>query len=243
MTTDTAEIEERRRELDALAEKPVSRMQEPPAPDLSSAGPGVQSAEYTKPQLDPQWMDAWKMFVDDEGEYGIPCKLPRGQWDTGNANALMHRRRPDGGRWFRLSTPERTQSEAQFGCFVGACRKRAHTPLKVVEHVRAFHAADAITHKATLERIEAAAAKANPRLQKLLGAVEEAEEAANAPPGMCGLCGDDAPDDHENPAEWVVRHTRSAHKPAAATGNALEFFKTRQATEAGGGEANGADGE
>ena len=211
MTTDTAEIEERRRELDALAEKPVSRMQEPPAPDLSSAGPGVQSAEYTKPQLDPQWMDAWKMFVDDEGEYGIPCKLPRGQWDQGGANSLMYRRRPDGGRWFRLSTPERTQSEAQFGCFVGACRKRAHTPLKVVEHVRAFHAADAITHKSTLERIEAAAAKANPRLQKLLGAVEEAEEAANMPVGMCGVCGDDAPDDHNDPAQWLARHTRSAH--------------------------------
>ena len=38
---------------------------------------GAESAEYTKPMIDPQWIDAWKMFVDRDGnEYGVPVKLP-----------------------------------------------------------------------------------------------------------------------------------------------------------------------
>lgn len=220
------------RESDALREQEGSHMQ-PEAPDAASMG--AETAAYTEPSIDPQWMDAWKMFVDEKGEYGVPCKLPRGQWDVGGPNALNRQRRADGGLWFRIAAPERTQRDAQYKCFVGMCKKALHYRRQVVAHVRGFHAEAAVTHRVILERIEQQIASEDPRLQELIASLDIDLEAA--PPGTvtdlsvdqanaaaeemqeaaipaCVVCGSDAPEGHADPAQWLINHARAAHPGA-----------------------------
>lgn len=172
-------METQARESDALREQEGSHMQPAGKPDAESMG--AQSAEYTEPSIDPQWMDAWKMFVDEKGEYGVACKLPRGQWEVGGPNALNRQRRPDGGLWFRVATPERTQRDPQYKCFVGMCKRRLHYRRQVVTHVRGFHPEAAVTHRVVLERIEQQIAHEDPRLQELIASLDIDLEAA--PPG------------------------------------------------------------
>lgn len=238
------DTEQRARESDALREQEGSHMQPSGEPDATSMG--AETAAYTEPSIDPQWMDAWKMFMDEKGEYGVACKLPRGQWDVGGPNALNRQRRPDGGLWFRAATPERTQRDAQYPCFVGLCKKKLHYRRQVVTHVRGFHPEAAITHRVILERIEQQIAHEDPRLQELIASLDidletaaagtvpvasidnlsvaEVNEAAEgvqegasditleAPEAVgCGECGSSAPEDHADPAQWLVNHSRAAH--------------------------------
>ncbi len=190
MTMDT---DERLRQRETLRHQGGSHMAVETPPDAQAMG--AESAEYTKPTIDPQWIDAWKMFPDGDGEYGVPVKLPRGQWAVGGPNALENLRRPDGAFWFRLSTPERVQADPQFECFVGDCRKKLHRRIHVVAHVRTFHHDEAEAHKAILTRIERQVAAEDPRLQRLLASMELDESGDPAPEKVgeeirsCHSCG------------------------------------------------------
>ncbi len=159
------------READELRRQEGSHLAPERAPDARSMG--AETAEYIEPTIDPQWIDAWKMFVDRDGnEYGVPVKLPRGQWDAGGPNALKNLRRPDGGFWFQLSEPESKMPEPQYECFVGDCRKRLQRRIQIVHHVRAFHYEEAEAHKVILTKIEQQVAAEDPRLQRLLAGME-----------------------------------------------------------------------
>lgn len=198
----TTEVDERMRQRELLRHEQGSHMAVETAPDAH--GMGAESAEYIRPTIDPQWIPAWKMFVDDEGEYGVPVKLPRGQWSVGGPNALENLRRPDGGFWFRLATPERVQPDAQYECFVGSCTKKLHRRIQVVGHVRAFHHDEAEAHKAILTRIEQQVASEDPRLQRLLESLGETI--------ACEACGETPPPDHKAPKAWLRGHKVGAHK-------------------------------
>ena len=137
-------------------------------------GMGAETAEYTAPMIDPQWIDAWKMFVDRDGnEYGVPVRLPKGQWSNGGPNALEQQRRPDGGFWFTTVEPERLAAEAKHECFVGECRKRAPTLIKLVGHVEAFHHEEAEAYAAVLKKIKEQVANEDPRLQRVLASLKQ----------------------------------------------------------------------
>lgn len=178
---------------------------------------GAESAEYMEPTIDPQWMDAWKMFVDRDGnEYGVPVRVPRGQFFGNSPNHLQNVRRPDGGFWFQIAQPDRVQPEPQFECFVGDCTKRLHKRIQLVNHVRAFHADEAQAHATILTRIEQKVAEEDPRLQRLLASLDapQPEFVAEAEPYVltCEKCGAQSPDDHSNPAGWLRGHQMGAHK-------------------------------
>ena len=168
-------------------------------PDARSMG--AESAEYTAPMIDPQWINAWKMFVDRDGnEYGVPVKLPKGQWSVGGPNALENQRRPDGGYWFTLVEPERKEAEKKHECFVGDCTKRASTLIKLVGHVEAFHHEEASAYTAVLKQIKEQVANEDPRLQRVLASLrqgvgapapEEEVEAEVLAATRCHSCGEE----------------------------------------------------
>ena len=213
MTTDTATRTARERE--AMRRQPLTHMAADAPPD--ARGMGAESAVYTEPTIDPQWMDAWKMFLDREGnEYGVPVKLPRLQWENGGANALSLQKRPDGGFWFTTIEPERTKTPGRHVCFVGDCKKPAETLSKLVGHVRAFHFVEAEMYKDVLEKIERTVAARDPRLQQVLADLEAPDavlgDAVDEETIACAACNALPPEGHENPVAWLRGHKLGAHK-------------------------------
>ena len=205
------------REMDAARRQQRDHMQAGEPPDAGAMG--AETAEYAEPGIDPQWMSAWKMFVDRDGnEYGVPVRVPIGQYFGNTPNHLQNLRRPDGGFWFQIEQPKRMQPEPQFECFVGDCRKRLHKRIQLVNHVRAFHAEEAQAHAAILLRIEQKVAEEDPRLQRLLASLEAPmpEFVANDEPVevTCPECGETAPPEHASPGKWLQGHTMGAHKEA-----------------------------
>ncbi len=195
-------------EMEGLRRQESVRLEPEQPPDAK--GMGAEGAEYTEPTLDPQWINAWKMFPDGQGgEYGVPVRLPRGQWDKGGPNALMNLRRPDGGFWFTTLRPERLQALPQFVCFVGACKKPLHR-FQIPQHVRTFHFAEAETYKAILAQIEKKIADEDPRLQAVMATLGTA-----LVPSGCTECGKEAPEDHSDPESWLMVHEAEAHKDGA----------------------------
>ena len=155
-------------------------------------GMGAETAEYTKPMIDPQWIDAWKMFVDRDGnEYGVPVRLPKGQWSNGGPNALEQQRRPDGGFWFTTLEPERKAPEKKHECFVGECTKRAETLIKLVGHVEAFHHEEASAYAAVLKQIKEQVANEDPRLQRVLASLGQESQAPASEVTLCHSCGEE----------------------------------------------------
>ena len=215
MTTD---IMRTAREREAMRNQVPTHMEVGEEPDAGSMG--AQSAEYTEPSIDPQWMDAWKLFIDprDDTQFGVPVRLPRGQWDRGGPNALMNQRHPDGRFWFTLIEPERKQPPGLYPCFVGECRKLLSTRIKLVQHIPAFHHDEAETYSEVLKQIKQQVAKEDPRLQAVLASMEDgAEEPAEADSDvvaaiMCDECQASSPEDHEEPEEWLRRHKLGTHK-------------------------------
>ena len=210
MTVDTR----RAQNMDAARKQVPKYMKAGEQPDANAMG--AESAEYVAPSIDPQWMDAWKMFVDRDGnEYGVPVRVPIGQYFGRSPNHLENVRRPDGGYWFQVATPDRVQPEPKFECFVGDCTKKIHKRIQLVNHVKAFHADEANAHKLILERIEQKVAEEDPRLQKLLASMEtETEFVAEDEPVVltCPDCGEASPVEHANPAGWLRGHRMGAHK-------------------------------
>ncbi len=213
MTTDTETRNARERE--AMRRQVPTHMAADQPPD--ARGMGAETAEYLEPTIDPQWMDAWKVFVDRDGnEYGIAAKLPRLQWDNGGANALSVQKRPDGGFWFTTIEPERTKAPGRHVCFVGDCTKPAETLSKLVGHVRATHFEEAGMYKEVLDRIERTVADRDPRLQRVLAELEEPDavlgDAVDEETIACGACNALPPEGHENPVAWLRGHKLGAHK-------------------------------
>jgi hypothetical protein len=211
MATDTRTAQE----LEALREQPGSRMMPEQPPDARTMG--AQSASYTEPTIDPQWIDAWKMFPEPDGfKYGVPVKLPRNQWAVGGPNALMNLRHPDGDFWFTTLQPKRLMPVGTYPCFVGACQKKARTRILLLTHVRSAHFQEAEAYKEILLKIEQQVAKEDSRLQAVLASME-GPEAAGVPGDelvavVCPECGKAPPEEHENPAGWLQGHMLAAHK-------------------------------
>lgn len=205
------------REREAMRRQEGTHLQVDAQPDARAMG--AESAEYTEPTIDPQWIDAWKMFVDRDGnEYGIPVKLPRGQWSAGGPNALENQRRPDGGYWFTLVEPERKATPPQYECFVGECTKMLDTRSKLVGHVEAFHFTEASTYTVILQRIKEQVAEEDPRFQRLLASLEAPPQESTGTESEavlmmnCELCGATSPEGHKSPGGWLRGHKLGAHK-------------------------------
>ena len=62
--------EQAAKEMDAMRGQVVFAMNPGEKPDAEAMG--AESAEYVAPSIDPQWMWAWKIFDDHEGEYESP---------------------------------------------------------------------------------------------------------------------------------------------------------------------------
>lgn len=188
------------RQAQALRQQTRTHMEPGQAPD--ARGMGAEDARYLEPELEPQWMDAWKMFIDprDGSEYGVPVKLPAGQWLAGGPNALSALRRPDGGHWFTIEEPPivKDPANAPYQCFVGECQKRLDERIKLVKHVRASHFDESEMYKEVLQQIERKVAEEDPRLQKLLEELEgapakrelSAEDVEAASATICHNCGE-----------------------------------------------------
>ena len=144
------------------------------AEGIDAAHMGAEEAVYTEPVIDPQWMIAYKLFTDDQGEYGIPYPVPIGQFTQG-ANALVNMRRRDGGFAWTAVKPERVAPPGELECPVETCgdahlggrRKRLPSLYHVVEHVASAHWAAYNRDKAVYDEISKGLADDNPRLRVL----------------------------------------------------------------------------
>jgi hypothetical protein len=179
------------REGEALRRMTLSAAPPVADPDFGDL-PGVEG-KYTEVMVDPQWIfPAWKLLLDDDGrEYGVLVAqpgLPRGQWDQGGVNALMNRRRPDGGFCFTLIEPERKPPEPTIECIYDRCgdvhlggrRKMLFTLTDLIEHVETFHPREAKTYRKYLDEIANNVALGNDRLQRLRVAAEQGVHGASA---------------------------------------------------------------
>lgn len=216
MTTDTRIARER----EAMRRQPGSHLPAGEEPDAKAMG--AESAEYIKPSIDPQWIDAWKLFIDPvtDEQFGVPARLPKNQWSQGGPNALENQRHPDGRFWFTLVEPERKAPPGIYPCFVGDCKKMLPTRIKLVNHIPAFHHEEAETYSEVLKQIKQAIAQEDPRLQQVLASMKDAPgEPAEAEDGVmaaiaCDECGASSPDGHESPEAWLRGHKLGAHKEA-----------------------------
>lgn len=173
MTTDTDMRTARQRQ--AIARAPRQHMDPDPYLDIESMG--AEQAAYTEPTIDPQWVIAYKMFVDDQGEYGIPYPVPIGQLSQG-AGALVLMRRLDGGYAWSAERPARLAPVGTLECIEEKCgdahlggkRKMLPDIPSMLQHVETFHPRAAQVYKKYLEQLADDQAIANPRLQALRGA-------------------------------------------------------------------------
>ena len=172
----TAEQTRVAREREAMARAPRQHMEpEDRSVDVGSIGDGVEKAEFMESAIPPQWIIAWKLFLDEEGEYGIPYPVPHGQMFTG-ANALINMRRSDGGFHWTTVEPARLQKVGLLECIeetcgdahIGGKRKRLHSIPNMIEHVESFHPRAAKVYAKYLDQLADRHAMDNPRLQALL---------------------------------------------------------------------------
>ena len=179
----TAEQNRVAREREAMARAPRQHMN--PADNsinLDGVGEGVEHAGYTESMVPAQWLIAWKLFVDDEGEYGIPYPVPQNQMFSG-ANALVNMRRPDGGYAWTTVPPLRLKPVGELECIeetcgdahIGGKRKRLHSIPNMIEHVENFHPRAASVYRKYLDQLADRHALDNPRLQALLNGATGAE--------------------------------------------------------------------
>ncbi len=209
MTTDLNENRIRiGKEREAMRRQVGSHSAVTEQPDAKAMG--AEAAGYTEPTIDPQWVDAWKMFVDEEGEYGVPVRLPKGQWSVGGPNALENQRRPDGGFWFTMVEPERKAPAGKHECFVGNCRRANSTIVKLVSHVEAYHHEEAKAYSEILRQMRLHAAQEDPRLQRLMASMGQPASGGVA----CDECSATSPEGHTSPEGWLRGHKLGAHKEA-----------------------------
>ena len=214
----TIDLDENRirigKEREAMRRQTGSHSAVAEKPDATAMGAEV--AEYTAPTIDPQWIDAWKMFTDEQGEYGVPVKLPRGQWSVGGPNALENQKRPDGGYWFTLLEPKRKEAFATHECFVGNCKRKTSTIVKLITHVEAYHYEEAKAYSEILKQMRLHAAQDDPRLQRLMASMdgEQLVEQIVAVGASCDQCEAASPEDHASPEAWLRGHKLGAHKEA-----------------------------
>lgn len=168
--SDTSLVQER----EAAASAPRLHM-EADAALIDVAGMDAEAASYAEPGIEPQWMQAYKLFTDEQGEYGIPYPVPVGQFFEG-ANALVKLRRIDGGRAWTSTKPPRLAPQGTIECIADRCgdahiggkRKMLPNISALIEHVEAFHERDAKTYRKYLDQLADQLAMNNPRLQRLM---------------------------------------------------------------------------
>ena len=172
------------REREAMARSPRLRLEA--AEGIDAGAMGAEEAAYAEALLDPQWMIAYKMFTDAEGEYGVAYPVPIRQFTDG-ANALVKMRRSDGGYAWTALPPERMAPKGTIECISEQCgnahmggrRKMLPSLDALIKHVRAFHFDDYETYKPYLDKIAKDLAVNNPRLQRLMNAPTDAADAAD----------------------------------------------------------------
>ena len=164
------------REREAMARAPRQHMEA--AEGIDADAMGAETASYIEPSTGPQWMTAYKLFTDDQGEYGIPYPVPINGWANG-ADALVKMRRIDGGYAWTAVQPERLAPKGTIECVTERCgdahiggkRKMLVSLGALIKHVKAFHPDDAETYSKYFEKIQDDIALANPRLQAIMGTV------------------------------------------------------------------------
>lgn len=171
------------REREAMARAPRQHLEPAEGIDAASVGEGVEDARYMDPAVPAQWMVAYKLFLDEQGEYGIALPVPVGQWTNG-ANALVNMKRRDGGYAWTAIRPARMQPLGTLECIEETCgdahlggrRKMLRTISDMIAHVESFHPRAAKDYQKYLAQLADQQALDNPRLQRLMG--------ANAPSGQ-----------------------------------------------------------
>ncbi len=172
MPTDTDMRTSRQRQ--AIARAPRQHMEAGEMLDIDAMG--AEQASYTEPTIDPQWTIAYKMCVDDEGEYGMPYPVPIGLLSQG-AGALILMRRLDGGYAWSAERPARLAKKGTIECIEETCgdahlggkRKMLPDIQSLLIHVETFHPRAAQVYKKFLDQLADEQAIANPRLQALRG--------------------------------------------------------------------------
>lgn len=208
------------REREAMARAPRQHLEA--SEGIDAAAMGAEEAAYTPPLLDPQWMIAYKLFVDADGEYGVPYPVPVGQFHNG-ANALVHMRRVDGGYAWTSVPPERMAPKGDIECISDRCgdahlggrRKMLPHLRALIEHVEAFHPEDARAYRKYLDQIADQLAVNNPRLQKLMDSVGAAAAVGAGGPEAF-YCDDDECTRFFDTAQGKAIHMSKEHKEAAS---------------------------
>jgi hypothetical protein len=209
MTSQISDIEAEAVEL-AEAEGEHMGMQEAP---LTTGVPGM-GMRFIEPQDRGAWVAGWQLKVDRFGnEYGVPCRIPRGQ-----GGLWLAKRRPDGGRRFTLREPANVQAVGPFECFIGDCRKRTHTRSQLVGHIEAFHRVEALQYTVLLDELRAAVVADNPKLAALVSKMttmpdEEVRAVSRVELGNydCRDCAWKPKPNAKNPRFALNAHRRARH--------------------------------
>jgi len=208
MTSEVADLEA---EVMELAEAKGEHMGQTEGP-VATGLPGM-GMHFIPPQDQGAWVPGWQLKVDRFGvEYGVPCRIPRGQ------GALwLAKRRPDGGRRFTLRQPVNVQAPGHFECFVGDCRKRTYTRAQLVTHIEAFHRVEARQYEPMLEKLRKAAMDDNPKLAALIDKMtvmpdEEVRAVSRVETGEFDCpCGWRPKEDAKNSRFALMAHRRAKH--------------------------------
>ncbi len=183
-------------------------------------------AQFIPQSIDPQWMIAYKMFVDEEGEYGIPYPVPIGQFTQG-ANALVNMRRIDGGRAWTAVKPKRVAPEGSIECISERCgdahlggrRKKLKSLDALIKHVAAFHPDEYETYSKYFDQIKDDLALQNPRLQRIMAMRESVQQPqANDAPAIF-YCDDDECTRFFDTPQGLSLHRASAHRKGGSDGD------------------------
>lgn len=206
-------------EMEAAAQAP--RLHLEAADGIDAAAGNMEQATYVNTgNLDPQWMIAYKMFVDAEGEYGVPLPVPIGQFSSG-ANALVNMRRQDGGKAWTAIRPTRVSPQGTIECVVDRCgdahlggkRKMVATLDQLIKHVRAFHFDEFETYGKYFDQISDQLALSNPRLMKLMDLAGGAKPGAVVTDGpMPFYCDDDECTRYFDSPQGLQMHKNRDHK-------------------------------
>jgi len=209
MTSEVSDIEAEAIELAEAKGEHMGLPEGPVATGLRGMG-----MHFISPQDEGAWVPGWQLKVDRFGnEYGIPCRIPRGQ-----GGLWLAKKRPDGGRRFTLREPANVQGIGPFECFIGDCRKRTHTRSQLVTHIEGFHRVEAVQYAPMLDRLRKAVIDDNPKLVALVESMatrpdEEVRAVSRVSLGEydCPTCAWKPKPNAKNPRFALVAHTRARH--------------------------------
>jgi len=208
MTSGVSDIEAEAMQI-AEAEGEHMAVQEGP---VATGLPGM-GMRFIEPQDRGAWVPGWQLKVDRFGnEYGVPCRIPRGQ-----GGLWLAKKRSDGGRRFTLQEPANVRGTGPFECFIGDCRKRTYTRSRLVGHIEAFHRAEALQYAPILDKLRKAVVDDNPKLAALVDAMVATPDAEIRAVSRVEMgefdcpCGWRPKEDAKNPRFALMAHKRAKH--------------------------------